>query len=983
MQIHFKIHKLFLLYTHIYIYLSFNMKLKTYFKQLFTTILTVLGFSWSATAQIVSTTPANPTDSEEITLVYDATQGNGGLVGASSVYIHSGVILASQTSTDWSNVVGNWGKDDGIGKMTSLGSNKWQIKINPRSYYTGITTDKRIFRLAMVFRNADGTKEGKNNGADIFVDLKPTGLGLTFKSPIIGVNPVFITQGNTLDINVDISQAANVSIFDNTTKLADLSNITNITQSFKISTVGAGFLRFVSSNGTQTVTDTIKYVLNPTQITEALPVGVQDGINYLNNTTAILVLAAPLKKFVYVIGEFNNWQYSANSFMKKTPDGNRYWLQINNLVAGQEYAFQYFVDGEIRTNDPYSEKVLDGWNDKFINENNITRYPNLKTFPTNVPLGYVSILQTAKPAYNWKITNFKKPEKRDMVVYELLFRDFTPESTIKAATARLQYIKDLGANVIELMPVNEFSGNDSWGYNPTFYFSPDKYYGTDTDLKEFIDKAHEMGMAVVIDMVLNQADRAFPMVQMYFDMAKGQPTANNPWFNQTATHPFSVFYDFNHESQWTKDFVKRVNEYWVQEYKVDGYRFDLSKGFTQKISVGQPNEVNLWSAPDASRIAIWKRIADEIWAKDASTYVILEHLGDNVEEKELGEYKNGMIFWGNLNGDYKNATAGRSSSLNWTYYGTRTWNQAGVLSYMESHDEERLMFNALQNGASGDNGYNVRTLNTALERMKQAAAFFFAIPGAKMIWQFGELGYDVSINENGRVGRKPVRWNYFTDPNRLSLYKTYQALIKLRQQEAFRTLDVSKVNLDLNSGFEKRMTITHSTMNVHLIGNFSVYDMPEFEVRTPTTGIWYDYFTGDTINIKQTTERLAMKAGEWHLLTSVPLAKPETGLSTWKIQRFVPSVPTATEDEIFSQTIQVFPNPSKDGIFKIRTDNPIGSSFLVKVFDMAGREVTNRQTWKQNLSPTLQIDLQNLKTGVYMVEITDGKVKAIKKIIKE
>lgn len=957
--------------------------MKTYFKKFITALFAIFGFS--AQAQVLVTTlPANPTDSEEITITYDATQGGGGLVNASSVYIHTGVILSSQTGTDWTNVVGNWGKDDGIGKMTAAGTNKWQIKINPRTYYSGIPTGRRIFRLSMVFRNADGTKEGKDNGADIFVALRPTGLGLTFKSPEISGNPVFINQGSSVEINADISQAATVSVFDNNTKIgADLTNATNVTFTFRPTTVGAGFLRIVSSTATQTMSDTLRYVLNPTQITEALPAGVQDGINYLNNTSAILVLAAPLKKFVYAIGEFNNWQYSANSFMKRTPDGNRFWLQINNLVAGQEYAFQYFVDGEIRTNEPYAEKVLDGWNDKFINENNITRYPNLKNFPNNIPLGYASILQTAKPVYNWKVKNFKKPEKRDMIVYELIFRDFTPESTIKAATARLQYLKDLGTNVIELMPVNEFSGNDSWGYNPTFYFSPDKYYGTDTDLKDFIDKAHEMGMAVVIDMVLNQADRAFPMVEMYWDKTKNQPAANNPWFNTVATHPFSVFYDFNHESEWTKSFVKRVNEYWVKEYNVDGYRFDLSKGFTQK-NTGQNEPA--WSAYDASRVVIWKRIADEIWATDPTTLVILEHLSVNQEEQELGEYKNGMIFWANMNGDYKNVTAGRNGNLNSTYYGTRGWKQAGVLAYMESHDEERLMFNALQNGSAGDNNYNIRTLGTALERMKQAAAFFFAIPGPKLIWQFGELGYDVSINDGGRTSRKPYRAAYFTEPSRVNLLKTYQALIKLRQQEAFRTLDVSQVNLALNSGGEKRMTIRHSSMSVHVIGNFLASDVAEFEIRVPSAGVWYDYFTGDTILLRDVNEKLTMKPGEWHILTSIQLAKPEAGVSTWKMQRFVPPVVMSLEDEIFSKNLSVFPNPSKDGIFKIKAENNINNSnnsMLIKVFDIAGREVMNRYTWKQLNNPTLTIDLQTLKAGMYFVEITDGKLKAVKKVVKE
>jgi glycosidase len=956
------------------------MKMKAYLKRIFATILAIFGFIGFADAQIVTTTPTNPTDSEEITLVYDATQGNGGLVGATSIYIHTGVILSSQIGTDWTNVVGTWGQDNGVGRMTSLGSNKWQIKINPRTYYGNIPADRRIFRLAMVFRNADGSREGKNNGADIFVDLRPTGLGLTFKNPIPSANPLFLSQGENIALEAEISQPANVSIFLNATQISTLNNVTTINQTLIPTAIGGGIIRIVTTAGTQTLNDTIRYVLNPPIVTEALPAGVQDGINYMSNTSAILVLAAPLKRFVYAIGDFNNWQYNTNSFMKRSTDGTRFWLQINNLVAGQEYAFQYFVDGEIRTTDPYCEKILDGFNDGEI-RNSPNRYPNLRAYPAGVPNGIVGILQTAKPAYNWKVTNFKKPEKRDMVVYELLFRDFTPESTIKAATAKLQYIKDLGANVIELMPVNEFSGNDSWGYNPIFFLAPDKYYGTANDLKEFIDKAHEMGMAVIIDMVLNQADGQFPMVQMYWDRERNRPAANNPWFNPVATHPFSVFYDFNHDSDYTKAFVKRVNEYWIKEYKVDGYRFDLSKGFTQKVTLGVPNEVGVWSAYDANRVATWKRIADEIWALDNTSYVMLEHLGVNEEEKELGEYKNGMIFWGNLHGDYSAATAGRGGNLNWVFHGTRGWNQAGVLSYMESHDEERLMFNALQNGASGVNNYNIRTLNTALERMKQGAAFFFTVPGPKMIWQFGEVSYDVSINQNGRTGKKPVRWEYFDEPARKSLYKTYQALIGLRKLEAFRTLDVSQVSLNLNNTPQKRMTIRHPSMQVHIIGNFSAFDVPEFEINTPTEGIWYDYFSGDTLNVKNVREKLVMQAGQWHIFTSTPLSKPESGLSNWKLQRFVLQPPLSAEDEIFSSNLVVFPNPSNDGIFKIKAENPIQESMLIKVYDSIGREVSKRTTWKQQIQKEITLDLSRLQSGFYLIEISDGKLKALKKVV--
>ncbi|MDV7401547.1 hypothetical protein RZS08_59565, partial [Arthrospira platensis SPKY1] len=92
------------------------------------------------------------------------------------------------------------------------------------------------------------------------------------------------------------------------------------------------------------------------------------------------------------------------------------------------------------------------------------------------------------------------------------------------------------------------------------------------------------------------------------------------------------------------------------------------------------------------------------------------------------------------------------------------------VGYMESHDEERLMVRMRTNGNTSNPEHNVRELQVSLERMK-AMGTTFLIPGPKMLWQFGELGYDFPIDFNGRTGNKPVRWDYYRDPERLKLYK--------------------------------------------------------------------------------------------------------------------------------------------------------------------------------------------------------------------
>lgn len=306
-----------------------------------------------------------------------------------------------------------------------------------------------------------------------------------------------------------------------------------------------------------------------------LPAGMTDGINYLEADNVILVFDAPLKKFVYVIGEFNDWHPAPAYLMHRTPDGDRYWLELTNLPAGQEVAYQYLVDGTIAVADPYTDKILDPANDPHIPA---ATYPALKPYPAGAA-GIVSILQTNQMPYQWRVPHFRRPDPANLVIYELLVRDFVAGRTYKSVAEALPYLKSLGVNAIELMPIQEFSGNNSWGYNPIFYLAPDKAYGPKNALQALIDQCHEQGMAVILDLVLNHADYECPYVKLYWDCSR--PSANSPFFNQQAPHPHSVFYDFNHESPATQQLVQRVIRYWLTEYKIDGYRFDLSKGFTQ------------------------------------------------------------------------------------------------------------------------------------------------------------------------------------------------------------------------------------------------------------------------------------------------------------------------------------------------------------------------------------------------------------------
>jgi 1,4-alpha-glucan branching enzyme len=659
----------------------------------------------------------------------------------------------------------------------------------------------------------------------------------------------------------------------NGTQIAS-GNSTTLTKSTTIAVGGPQTIIAKAVGGT-TASDTIQFVVKPTVTVAPIPAGDTDGINYeAGNTSAVLVLYAPLKQYIYVEGDFNNWQVQSNYLMNKTPDGNRFWIRINNLTPGTEYAYQYLIDGTLKVADYNCEKILDPNNDQYISS---TTYPNLKSYPTGKTTGIVSVLQTKKPAYTWQVNNFSRPNKQNLVIYELLVRDFTAAGNFQTLTDTLSYLQRLGVNAIEVMPFNEFEGNSSWGYNPDFYFAPDKAYGPENIVKKFIDECHKRGIAVIMDMVLNHSFGSSPMVQMYWDNTLNVPAANNPWFNQYAKHAFNVGYDFNHESTATQNFVHRVIDFWLKNYKVDGFRWDLAKGFTQKQTcnaTGGSCDDAAFAAYDASRIAIWKKYYDYMQTASTNSYCILEMFADDNEQKVESDY--GMMLWGNENYNYNQATMGYNDGwdFNFGIYKKHGFAQPNLVTYQESHDEERLMWKNEQYGAISGS-YNVKNIPTGLSRNAMAAAFWAMQPGPKMLWEFGELGYDLSINRctdgtvnnNCRLDPKPPHWEYYNDANRKALYDVYEDLFHLKTYPAYAsTFTSGSVNYKLYDTVKWQSTVG-SNLSVMVIGNFGV-TAKTTTVTFPSIGTWYSYLTTKTINVTSTSYSVTLQPGEYYVYTN-------------------------------------------------------------------------------------------------------------------
>lgn len=939
-------------------------------------LFSVILFSVSITkGQLLISDPAFPTADDEITITYNANLGNGNLAGVIPVYTHTGVITnLSETPTSWRHVVGNWGTADGDVIMTPLGGNLHQFTLTPSEYYD-LEDGEVIERLAFVFRNVNGSLEGKDyDGTDIFMDLYDGGFASGFFLPEF--ESQLINSGESIDFLVQASQASTIHLEINGQSVATEEDATSLEYTVTGEDVGEFEVVYTADNGMELQSDTINYIVQPPVTLENPPLGTEDGINYLNGSTVILQLFAPGKEYVYVMGDFNDWQYDLDFQMKKSLDGNRFWLMINGLSPGEPYRFQYWIDDEaMRIADPYSELILDFWNDPFIPEES---FPDLLEYPDGLTTEPVGVLQTNQQPFSWTDQSYERPEKEKLIVYELLIRDFLDMPNYQTLIDTLDYLDNLGVNAIQLMPVNEFEGNISWGYNPSFFFAPDKYYGTPDDYKTFVDECHNRGIAVIMDIALNHSFGQNPQVRMWFDPNDGEfgsPTPENPFFNEDARHDFNVGYDYNHESPHTRIFSKRVLEHWVREYHIDGYRLDLSKGFTQNNTLGS---IAAWNAYDQSRIDILNDYANHLWDIDEDIYVILEHFANNDEETALSNL--GMMLWGNMHGQYSEAAMGYSSDLSGASYQARGWSDPHLVSYAESHDEERTVYSCLNFG-NGNGDYTTTDLSTALSRKELIHALLIPLPGPKMLWQFGELGYDYSINycpgsgtisPNCRTDPKPIRWDYFEMEDRLKVYKVYSALHALKND--YPTFSTTDYNIDFG-GMGKRIQLNHPEMNAVVIGNTDVVGInmvPGFQ----QTGTWYEYFSGDVIEENNLENAFFLEPGEYRIYTDEPLPTPDLSTSIDEVMEF------------FNVEFIAQPNPFENSVELYLSLSQQGSLDLI-ISDMSGRVVKSMNdvqlaSGDQMIRWDGRDDFGNeLNAGLYIVTAKAGAQVLTTKLIKQ
>ncbi|OOV19737.1 alpha-amylase family glycosyl hydrolase [Flavobacterium sp. LM4] len=956
-------------------------------KKIILTLVLLLTISVFAQQQNVTYT-VSPTTFEETNTITITINGSSinettwGIAATHELYLWAWGFDINDTTTKGTPNNGSWTASSAASMFTyNAGTDTYTKTITLVNYYNATG----IGRIGFLVKAKDGTGDKKSQ--DILVEVGTFQVTLT--SPAENSSAILVSGANFNIAATNTNGFASYVLKSNGNTIN--TNASTASYSFSHTNITANqSYELLVTQGEITISKKFSVIVNPNTVSEAMPTGLADGINYntADATKATLVLDAPLKDFVYVAGSFNNWQPSSMYAMKKDPTSGKFWLELSGLVSGANNTFQYWVGDAtplanspslVKVADPYSTLVLSPYDDASIPAAN---YPNMPAYPSGQQFE-VTVLKTGQTPYNWQVTNFTKPEKDKLVVYEVLVRDFDANRNYQSLIDRIDYFKNLKINAIELMPVMEFEGNESWGYNTSFHMALDKFYGTSDKLKELIDLFHQNGIAVILDVALNHAFGRNPMVRMWMNDPDGDgfgsPTAENPYFNTAAKHSYSVGEDFNHQSIRTQNYVKRVIKQWVEEYKIDGLRWDLTKGFTQNCTASDETCTNAYQQ---DRVDVLKSYADYSWSLNPTHYTIFEHLGTDLEEQQWANYKiaespsKGIMMWGNLNGAYNELSMGYTGNISRMTSSSRGFTSNRLIGYTESHDEERLMYKNIQYGNSTNSAHNVKSLSTALSRMSAIGAVSLLVPGPKMIWHFGELGWDSSIFtcNNGTVNdasatisgdckldTKPQpQWtgNWLGNTARNKIYNDWAKMITLKTKEPVFSGTATMAN---TSSLYPNIKITNAALNstqlkdVLIIANFNVTTQ-NVATGFSYSGTWYNLMDNSTISVADVNAVISIPAGEFRIYGNKQAS-------------------LAIEDFEKRNSVSLYPNPVSN-YFTLNS-----TAVKVEIYAVTGQLVKSFVT---NGNPDFQFGVSDLKPGLYIVKaLNENNEVQVMKFIKK
>lgn len=517
-------------------------------------------------------------------------------------------------------------------------------------------------------------------------------------------------------------------------------------------------------------------------------------------------LFAPYNEGAALIGSFSNWEEIP---MQKGKDG--YFRTKVELKDGvYQYKFKvrsksWFLepDAWVEIVDPYATDIDDP------SQNCVIRIKDGDR-----------IVDT----YVWQHDDKPLPADRELVIYEMHVADFSggeadplARGKYEHVVEKLDYLVELGINAIELMPLKEYPGDYSWGYNPRYFFAAESSYGTTEGLKKLIDECHARGIRIIIDGIYNHSEASSPLTQIdhdyWYHHAPRDPDNNwGPEFNYEL-------YDEKLETYPARKFIGDTVRYWVQEFHIDGIRFDAARQIANydfmhwivqeaKNAAGpKPFYTVAEHIPETTSITNLEGPMDGCW-HDSFYHCIVEHIcGDTFDLERLKE----VI-------DCK-----RQGFLGAT----------NVVNYLSNHDHDRVMTELGNRGILDA---------AAFKRAKLGVVLLMTAVGVPLIW----MGEEFGEYKGKTIEQAKIDWTVLGNDSNKNLWEYYKGLIHLRKNnQALYTENIDFFHEDPDSKVFAYTRWNDEGSRVVVVANLSEnylagYSVPHF----PANGTWHEW-TGD------------------------------------------------------------------------------------------------------------------------------------------
>ena len=389
----------------------------------------------------------------------------------------------------------------------------------------------------------------------------------------------------------------------------------------------------------------------------------------------------------------------------------------------------------------------------------------------------------AAPNFAWTDATWKIPELEDLIVYELHVEEFN--DTFAGIIDRLPYLTGLGVTCLELMPVTSLKLDFDWGYGPLHYFAPNQHWGGAQGFKALINACHAAGVAVITDMVYQHVDPAFPYHLVYADAG-----LSSPMIGQEG--PFGPEIDYSQE--FARDYVTAVNRYWLNEYHLDGFRYDevtdLYDGATgskyAKIAYDTYNEslqIPRFTPSGGTAGGEYSRIIQVPEALNRPQEILQATYSNSTWQDGLLNKAEDMAARGYVDDDFAHLLDASfcgypSIKTVQDVFGKPVDMPVAPFQYLNSHDHSDLI--AFVGGWSGDMPFADRTRSYKLQPFIIA---LYTCQGTPMLWQGQEFADNHVLPPSGDARihfRRNVHWEYFYDEAGVRLVRLHRRLGKLR-----------------------------------------------------------------------------------------------------------------------------------------------------------------------------------------------------------